>query len=112
MGVYKKRVLFTRSNRPGVLDHPEGYAILRAQLLQLRHDAVGDVGDALRVQRVHHVLDHVHLVLDGEVDEIGIDEDVEGRPELRVVLEEEGAGALDMLGGLNLIRVLQTGRSN
>ena len=81
--------------------------MLGAQLLQLRHHAVGDVGDALGVEGVHHILDNVHLVLDGEVDEVGVDQNVERRPKLGVVLEEEGTGALDMLRCLELIRILR-----
>ena len=81
--------------------------MLGAQLLQLRHHAVGDVRDALGVEGVHHVLDNVHLVLDGEVDEVGVDQNVERRPKLGVVLEEEGTGALDMLPCLELIRILR-----
>ena len=81
--------------------------MLGAQLLQLRHHTVGDVRDALGVEGVHHVLDNVHLVLDGEVDEVGVDQNVERRPKLGVVLEEEGTGALDMLCCLELIRILR-----
>ena len=81
--------------------------MLGAQLLQLRHHTVGDVRDALGVEGVHHVLDNVHLVLDGEVDEVGVDQNVERRPKLGVVLEEEGTGALDMLSCLELIRILR-----
>ena len=92
---------------PRVLDDPQGDPVLGPKLLQLRHHAVGDVGDALGVEGVHHILDNVHLILDGEVDEVGVDEYVKGRAELGVVLEEEGAGALHMLGGLDLIRVLR-----
>ncbi len=44
----------------------------------------------LRIQTIQHALDNVQLVLDGEVDEVGVQEDVVGRAELRVVLEEQG----------------------
>ena len=43
----------------------------------------------LCVETVHHAGDDVDLVLDGEVDEVGVDEDVVGRAELHVVLEEQ-----------------------
>ena len=56
---------------PWVLDDPQGDPVLGAELLQLRHHAVGDVRDTLGVEGVHHVLDNVHLVLDREVDEVG-----------------------------------------
>ena len=62
--------------------------MLRAQLFQLCHDAVGNVGDALGIEGVHHVLDDVHLVLDREVDEVGVDEYVKRGSQLSVVLEE------------------------
>ena len=52
--------------------------VLGAELLQLGHDAVCDVGDALGVEAVHHGLDHVQLVLHAEVDKVGVDEHVEG----------------------------------
>jgi hypothetical protein len=58
--------------QPGILHNPQGYPVLAAQLLQLSHDTVGDVGDTLGVEAVHHTLDYVHLVLNGEVDKIGI----------------------------------------
>ena len=81
--------------------------MLGAQLLQLRHHAVGDVRDALGVEGVHHVLDNVHLVLDGEVDEVGVDQDVERGPKLGVILEEESTRTLDMFCCLDLIWILQ-----
>ena len=84
--------------------------MLGSQFLKLCHDAVRDVGDALGIESVHHILDDVHLVLDGEIDEVGVDEYVEGGPELGVVLEEEGAGLLHVLRGLDLVGILQGGR--
>ena len=81
--------------------------MLGAQLLQLRHHAVGDIRDALGVEGVHHVLDDVHLVLDGEVDEVGVDQDVERGPKLGVILEEERTRTLDMFCCLDLIWILQ-----
>ena len=46
--------------------------IFGPQLLQLGHDAVCDVGNTLGVETIHHALDDVHLVLDREIDEIGV----------------------------------------
>ena len=66
-----------------------------------------DVWDTLGVQAVHHALYNVHLVFDGEVDEVGVDQNVERRPKLGVVLEEESTGALNMLRCLKLIRILR-----
>lgn len=81
--------------------------MLGPQLLKLSHDAVCDVRDALCIEGVHHVLDDVHLVLDGEVDEVGVDQDVERGPKLGVILEEERTRTLDMFCCLDLIWILQ-----
>ena len=43
-------------------------------------------------------LDQVYLVADGEVDEVGVDEDLVGRPQLRVVAEEQRRGRLVAAG--------------
>jgi hypothetical protein len=55
-----------------ILDDAQRNPILGAQLLQLCHHAVRDVGDALGVQTVHHALDDVHLVLDGKVHKVRV----------------------------------------
>ncbi len=55
-----------------ILDDAQRNPILGAQLLQLCHHAVSDVGDALGVQAVHHALDDVHLVLDGKVHKVRV----------------------------------------
>ena len=41
------------------------------------------------IETVHHSLHDIYFVLDGEVDEVGIDEDVVGWTEIGVVLEEQ-----------------------
>ena len=41
-----------------------------AELLQLSHDTVCDVGNTLGVQCVHHALHYIHPVFDGETNEI------------------------------------------
>ena len=92
---------------PWIFDHPKSNPMLGSQFLKLRHDTIRDVRDALCIEGVHHVLDDVHLVLDGEVDEVGVDQDVERGAKLSVVLEEECARTLNMLSGLDLIRILQ-----
>ena len=92
---------------PWIFDHPKSNPMLGSQFLELRHDTIRDVRDALCIEGVHHVLDDVHLILDGEVDEVGIDQDVERGAKLSVVLEEECARTLNMLSGLDLIRILQ-----
>lgn len=62
----------------GHVPYLERDPVLGPELLQLGHDAVGDVGDALGVEAVHHGLHHVQLILHTEVDEVGVDENVVG----------------------------------
>jgi len=52
--------------------------VLGAEFFELAHDAVGDAWDAFGEEAVHHGAYHVHFVFDGEVDEVGVDEDVVG----------------------------------
>ena len=80
--------------------------LIRVRLIVLLCTTTCDVWDTLGVQAVHHALDNVHLVFDGEVDEVGVHEDVEGRPQLGVVLEEESAGLLNMLRSFYLVWIL------
>ncbi len=51
---------------------PERNAVFLAQFLQLRHDAVGDDGDAFGVEAVHHGGEQLELVLDGVREEVGV----------------------------------------
>lgn len=44
----------------------------------------------LSIKTVHHALYDIQFVLEGEVDEVGIQEDVVWWTELRVVLEKQG----------------------
>ena len=69
------------------------------ELFKLGHDAVGDAGGALGVQAVHHALDEIDFVPDGEVDKVCIDEDAIGWSELCVVLEEQGGRCFIPAGG-------------
>ena len=46
------------------------------------------------IQAVHHCCDNVQFHLDGEVDEVGVNEDVERRSKLRVVGKEHGRRSL------------------
>lgn len=66
-------------------------AVRLSELLELGHHAVGDVGHAFGVQTVHHRLHDVEFVFDREVDEVRVDDDVVGRTQLRVVVEEQSA---------------------
>lgn len=59
----------------GVLRDSECEAVLDSKFLQLCHDAVCDVGYALAEEAVHASLEDVQFVLDGKVDEVGIDKD-------------------------------------
>lgn len=63
--------------------------VLLAHFLQFGHHAVGDVWDALGIQTIHHILNHIQLILDTVMHEIGIDQNVIWRSELCVVLKEE-----------------------
>lgn len=86
-----------------VLGNLEREPVLWSQLFQLGENAISDGRYAWRVsagkhsrltlchQAVHHPLHQLDLVLDGKVDEIGIDEDAVRRPEIRVVREKESA---------------------
>lgn len=79
----------------------EGDAELGPQLLELREDALGDHGYALGVEAVHHPLDNVDLVLDREVEKVGIHKHSVRRPEGEVELEEQGGTlTLDALDGV------------
>ncbi len=55
-----------------VLRDPQGDAVLDSELLEFSHHAISDVGDALAQQAVHARLEDVQLVLDAEVDEVGV----------------------------------------
>lgn len=41
------------------------------------------------IETVHHSLDYIQLVLDGEVYEIGVDDDVKRRSQLGVISEKQ-----------------------
>ena len=51
------------------------HSILHSKLLKLAHNAIRDVRDAFSKQAVHTCLEDVELILDGKVDEVGIDDD-------------------------------------
>ena len=70
-----------------VLHQLEGESVLDSHLLELGNHALSHTRDALSKQAVHHALEDVQLVLNGEVNEVGIDQDVIGRPQLHVVLK-------------------------
>lgn len=76
----------------GTKDEPESESIFLTQFLEFGHDAVGDARDALGVESIHHAFDHIDAILEGEVDEIGVDDDSVRRDEGFVVRQEEGGG--------------------
>ena len=86
-------VVARQPHEAGVLGDLQRDAVLGPQLLQLRHHAVGDVRHALGVQAVHDAGDHLQLVGDAEVDEVGVQQHVVGGPQLLVVPEEQRAGS-------------------
>lgn len=77
-------------HEPRILRHPQRNPVFLSEFFQLCHHAIGDVRDTLRVQAVHHPLHQVNLILDGEVDEVGVHENVVRWTERGVVLEEQG----------------------
>lgn len=77
-----------------VARHTQRQSVLGSELLEFRHDARGDDGVALGVEAVHHGLEQGQLALHRVTEEIGVDEDVVGRHEGRIVLEEHVAGHL------------------
>lgn len=46
------------------------------------------------IETVHHPLYNIQFVLNGEVDEVGVNKDMVGGTQLHVVLEEQGRGDL------------------
>lgn len=49
----------------------------------------------LGIEAVHHGLDHVELVLNREVDKVGVDDDLVRRTQRLVVPEEQRRWSLD-----------------
>lgn len=85
--------------KPRIARNPQSDSIPWPKFLQLGHHAVGDDRRGFGVQAVHHRLDQLELLLDAEVDEVGVDEDGVGGAERFVVLEEEGGGDLGARAG-------------
>lgn len=73
----------------GVFGQAESHMVARAQLLQLRHNAIGDIRNALCEQTIHEILHDVQLVLNREVDKVRIDQNSEWRTERGIVLKEQ-----------------------
>ena len=81
-----------KSLKTRVLRDSEGETVLNSKFLQFCHDAIADVGDALAEEAVHAGFEDIQFVLDGKVDEIGIDEDAVGWSECVIMREEEAGG--------------------
>ena len=64
---------------PRVPGYPQGDPVSWAELLQFRHDAVGDDWGRLCIKAVHHGFNEFELFLNRVIDEIGIDKDGVGR---------------------------------
>lgn len=90
--------------KPRVFRQSQRQSVFLAQLFQLRHDAISDTRNALRQQTIHHRLVNLQLVLDREVDKVGIYENMVRRSQLSVVLEEHCCRSLvDMVLCLALV---------
>ncbi|KAI2017091.1 hypothetical protein LOZ48_006872 [Ophidiomyces ophidiicola] len=76
--------------KSGVLGYSQGQAVLGPQLLKFGQNTVGDDGDTLRVQAVHHGGNDLEFMLHGMGEEVGVYEHRVRRGEGGVVLEEEG----------------------
>ncbi|KAL3778748.1 hypothetical protein HJC23_012444 [Cyclotella cryptica] len=85
-----------------ILRHTQGHFVFRSEFFEFSHDAVYDAGDAFGEDTVHHGSYDFHFVRNGKVDEVRVDEDVVGRSELIVVLEEEGGDGLVDVSGFDV----------
>lgn len=68
--------------------------VLSSHLFQLGHYTVADARYAFSVETVHHGLDHLEFVLEGEIDEIRIDDYMIWGSKGLVVGKEERGGDL------------------
>jgi len=65
-----------------VLCDAKSDSVLLPEFLQFCHDAVRDIDGALCKKAVHGRLDGVELVLNGEIDKVGVQDDVVRRAKL------------------------------
>jgi hypothetical protein len=77
----------------GIFGDLEGQPVLYSEFLKFPNHAISNVWDALSEEAVHAGLEDVQFVLDGEVDEIGINDDAIGWSQ-SVIMREEQAGRL------------------
>lgn len=85
-------VIALQSLKSRILRDPQGQSVLNTELLELSDYTIGDIGDALAQEAVHTGLEDIEFVLDGEVDEVGVDQDAVRGTESVVVSEEETGG--------------------
>uniref|UniRef100_A0A8D8XPR7 Uncharacterized protein n=1 Tax=Cacopsylla melanoneura TaxID=428564 RepID=A0A8D8XPR7_9HEMI len=62
-----------------ILDYPQGNFVLLSELFYFTKHTVSNVRNTFCIQAVHHTLKNVQLVFDGEVDKVGIHQDMVGR---------------------------------
>ena len=90
---------------PWVLGQLQSQTVTMPHLLQLRHNAVRHARDDLRQETVHHARKHVQLVLDAEINEVGINYYVVWRTELHVVLKIQRSTVLLYLSNCHIIQL-------
>jgi hypothetical protein len=69
-------------------------AVLWTEFLELSHHACCYYGRGFRIEQIHEGFVELELRVDSVGEEVGVNEDVVGRPEGGVGLEEEGGGDL------------------
>jgi len=72
-----------------VFGQPQCHSELGTELLQLGNDCIRNAWDAFCQQAVHHASHDIQLVFDGEIEEVGIHNDMVWRPQLGVVGEPQ-----------------------
>ena len=72
-----------------ILRQTESESVFLTQFLKLRYDTVRDTGVTLCEEAIHHRLEHVQLVLNREVDEVGINDHLIWRPDILVGGEKQ-----------------------
>jgi hypothetical protein len=85
--------------KPRVLGHPQSHFVFGAKFFEFSHNTVGNAGDAFGKKTIHHRSNDFHLISNGKVDKVGVNQDVVRRAKLSVVLEEEGRDGLVYVAG-------------
>lgn len=71
-----------------ILGHPKSHSVFSSKLFYLSHYTVSDARGTFCIEAVHHGLENIKLVTDGEVDKVGVNQNKEWRTKLSVVLKE------------------------